>query len=299
MSEIILTYGLPGSGKSKWAKSQLSRYPDKYKRVNKDDLRALIDGNKYSFENEKFILSIRDEIIIKALNKGKSVIVDDTNFPVGGKHYHRMCEIAQSVGNVLVIQKYFDISLKDALKANKGPYRVEVPESIIRNMYKKHIKGQSFNLESLYFQKVKRIKYNFKLPDCVIFDIDGTLAHHNNRNIFDWSKVGTDSLDEQMSLIFEKIKESLSTHMIIMTGRDGAARKNTEKWLYDKNLEYDMLLMKGVNDNRKDIIVKKELYEKNIKDKYNVLAVFDDRKQVIEMWRSLGILALQCDAGNF
>ena len=298
MSEIILTYGLPAAGKSQWAKAQLLAYPNKYKRVNKDDLRALIDGDKYSFENEKFILSVRDDIIKKALLKKKSVIVDDTNFPVGGKHYKRMCEIAQEIGDVLVIQKYFDISLKDALKANQGPNRVAVPESIIEKMYKKHIKGHPFNLESMYFQKTERLLYDENLPDCVVFDVDGTLAHHGDRNIFDWSRVREDSLDLHMAKIYN-LYEKNDIHMIVMTGRDGAARDNTIKWLFDKQLHFDTLLIKGENDNRKDIIIKKELYDNHIKGKFNVLAVFDDRKQVVEMWRSLGILALHVDSGDF
>ena len=42
-NKVILTVGLPASGKSTWAKEQVSQNPGQYKRVNKDDLRAMLD----------------------------------------------------------------------------------------------------------------------------------------------------------------------------------------------------------------------------------------------------------------
>lgn len=38
-------------------------------------------------------------------------------------------------------------------------------------------------------------------------------------------------------------------------------------------------------DTRCDTIVKREIYEEHIKDKYNVLFVIDDRVKVVDMWR--------------
>lgn len=39
---VIILKGLPGSGKSTWAKEQLEKYPGRYKRICKDDLRAML-----------------------------------------------------------------------------------------------------------------------------------------------------------------------------------------------------------------------------------------------------------------
>ena len=57
--------------------------------------------------------------------------------------------------------------------------------------------------------------------------------------------------------------------------------------------------MRSTEDNRKDAVVKREIYDNWIKDKYNVLAVFDDRNQCVDMWRGLGLTCLQVDYGNF
>ena len=43
----------------------------------------------------------------------------------------------------------------------------------------------------------------------------------------------------------------------------------------------------------------KELYEKYIKDSYNVLCVFDDRQKVVDMWREEGLLCCQVYYGDF
>ena len=79
MRTIILTLGLPASGKSTWAKDQLQKYPGKYKRVNKDSLRDLLDNGSFNIENETFIEEVRDFIVQKAVVNGFDVIIDDTS----------------------------------------------------------------------------------------------------------------------------------------------------------------------------------------------------------------------------
>jgi hypothetical protein len=57
--------------------------------------------------------------------------------------------------------------------------------------------------------------------------------------------------------------------------------------------------MRGNDDNRCDSIVKEEIYNEYIKDKYNVLAVFDDRDRVVDMWRRIGLPTYQVYYGSF
>ena len=44
---------------------------------------------------------------------------------------------------------------------------------------------------------------------------------------------------------------------------------------------------KPENDYRKDNIIKKEIFDNYLKDVYNILFVYDDRNQVVNMWREL------------
>ncbi len=45
--------------------------------------------------------------------------------------------------------------------------------------------------------------------------------------------------------------------------------------------------------------MKREIYAKYIAPHYDVTFVVDDRKSVVDMWRSCGLVTLQCAEGNF
>jgi predicted kinase len=67
MLNVIICKGLPGSGKSTWAKKLIDDHPGQYKRINKDDLRAMLDNGKFSKQNEDFVLEVRNQILLMAL----------------------------------------------------------------------------------------------------------------------------------------------------------------------------------------------------------------------------------------
>ena len=92
MQEVILLRGLPASGKSTWAKEQVLKSPGKYKRINKDSLREMLDVSAWSGSNEKFAIKVRDAIITLALTSDRSVIIDDTN--IHPKHETRIKELS-------------------------------------------------------------------------------------------------------------------------------------------------------------------------------------------------------------
>ena len=77
MKKIIMTIGLPGSGKSTFAKEMVAKG---YKRINKDDLRSMVYNGKWSKGNENTILEIRELMLIEFMSKGYNIIIDDTNF---------------------------------------------------------------------------------------------------------------------------------------------------------------------------------------------------------------------------
>ena len=84
-----------------------------------------------------------------------------------------------------------------------------------------------------------------------------------------------------------------------MTGRDATCYEETAKWLDFHDIDADFVGMRDVGDKRPDAVVKKEIYDEHIKDKFNVLGVFDDRNSVVDLWRSLGLTCFQCNYGNF
>ena len=281
--------GLPASGKSTWAKEQVRLSKGKTKRVNKDDLRAMIDDGEWSKDNEKFILSVRDSVIVDALFQHKDVIVDDTN--LAPKHEKDLRHIASELDAEFEV-KWFDTPLaecirRDMLRPNP------VGKKVIRRFYEQ--------IKDLYEPK---IEHDPNKPDCIIVDIDGTLAHMNGRSPYDYTKVDTDVVDPVVADIVRRyrtvdIMEENQLYVIIVSGRDDSCRDVTRKWLEDNYIPYDELHMRKTDDDRDDRIVKKEIFDAWIKDRYNVKFVLDDRNRVVEMWRSLGLKVLQVGEGDF
>jgi len=144
MKKVILTKGLPGSGKSTWAKEMVNKFPGRYKRINKDDLRAMLDDSKHSKDNEKFILKVRDTLILLALNEGKDVIIDDTN--LASKHEEHIKQLVRGIA-VVNIQDFTEIPIETCIKRDLKRFN-SVGEKVIRDMYNQFLfKKEVYTME--------------------------------------------------------------------------------------------------------------------------------------------------------
>lgn len=271
MKKVIILRGLPGSGKTTWAKNQLKKYPGVYKRINKDDLRNMLDSGSWSRDNEKMVLAVRDILILESLERGKHVIVDDTN--INQKHEVRIRQLVKRKAEVEI--KEFDTPVEECIQ-NDLKRMNSVGKDVIMQMYYEQKKRDKITEPPITFGK----------KDAYIFDIDGTLAKSINRGPFDWEKVGQDEVVFQTAEILHSLKKDHK--IIIFSGRDSCCRSETEKWLKSHQIYYDELFMRSEGDTRKDSIVKKEFYDA-IKGTYNILGIFDDRKQVKRMWVKNGL----------
>lgn len=287
MLKVILLRGLPASGKSTFAKDLVSK-DNSYVRVNKDDIRSMI-SLPWSKESEKLVIDIRDESIKSALARGKNVIVDDTNFHP--KHIERVIEIANELSVKFEI-KDFDTPIwtcleRDDLRSNP------VGAKVIWGMYRSYI-APKINEERI---KIAEKALNSKRK-AILCDIDGTIAHFNGREPFDYSKVKEDHCDTVVKDIVQKYAKD-GFNVIIVSGREDSCRKDTEEWLLRNNIPYNILLMRKAGDSRSDDIVKAEIYRNGIESGYDVFMVLDDRNRVVNTWRALGLKCLQCEYGNF
>ncbi len=114
-----------------------------------------------------------------------------------------------------------------------------------------------------------------------------------------WDRVGED-LPKDEIIDLANMYKKFGYKLIIFTGRDGSCLKLTEDWLFEQGVNYDEIHIRPEGDQRKDSIIKKELFEENIRGKYFIDTVVDDRDQVVKMWRKeLGLTCLQVDYGNF
>jgi hypothetical protein len=77
-------------------------------------------------------------------------------------------------------------------------------------------------------------------------------------------------------------------------------RAETDYWIkVSAQLIYAALYMRADGDHRPDFQVKGELLDRLIGDDWNPLMAFDDRDQVVKMWRQRGIPCAQVADGNF
>lgn len=304
-SKIIMTVGLPASGKTTWARKQVDKYPNEVMRVNKDDLRVMLHNGEHSKGREQFVLAVRDRIIEAALESKKSVIVDDTN--LHPKHESRLREIAEQHGVSFEINDSFlDVypdecivrDLRRGEKVGRGP---------IMSMYHKFVTPR---LQQKRNQEAKK-----NLPPAVIVDIDGTIAISTGRSPFDYARVTEDGVNKTVvSLLSSYVQSNEGVKVFFLSGRenlivkleDGSettTHELTEQWLQDNVLpylfpdlrvaeNYELYLREG-GDHRKDSVVKREMYDQHIDGKYDVKFILDDREQVVNMWRGeLGLLVL-------
>ena len=88
--------------------------------------------------------------------------------------------------------------------------------------------------------------------------------------------------------------------LIFCSGRPEPTRRATADWLQEHlDLAPEALYMRGDNDRRADDIVKRELLARMREDRFNPELAIDDRRRVVDMWRSEGLVCAQVAEGDF
>lgn len=312
MPKLTMTYGLPASGKSTWARAQVVQSCGQTKRVNMDLLREMLDGGEFSKKNEKYMQSVRDQIIEDALTEGYNVVVDDTN--LHPKHEEMLRALAARLrGVTFAIQDFTDVPVEECIRRDLlRP--VSVGEKVIRQMHRRYL---TITVEEA--PPPPRVE---GAPRAIIVDIDGTVAKMNGRSPYDYDRVDEDLPNTRViQVVYDWFLQrrrynNEGSKILFCSGRRGSdvCRERTlawirreMPWLYGHDFELFMRPEFEVDpksgnqrlDNRKDSIVKKEIYEREILGKFNVDYVLDDRRQVVDMWREQGLLVLQVAPGDF
>jgi len=183
---------------------------------------------------------------------------------------------------------------------------------------------------------ISKLNYVGERKPAIICDVDGTVAlMMGNRKPFEYEKCLKDwANDPVIDMVFAA--KTMLEHKLTGTGSEYvdvalimlSARENkdledeihvydpneriitnvyelTQYWL-EKNMRgpldetYHRLFMREKGDFRKDCYVKFELYYEEIAPVYDVKYVFDDRNQVVDMWRNgCKLTCLQVADGNF
>jgi len=302
MAKITLMVGISGSGKSTKAKEIADKTGALI--INRDKLREMLFGynesdikNYYLLPNlylkENQITSFQNYLIERALVKGNDVIIDNTN-------------LKQSYINnfIKTFSKYqldfclVECDLIEAIKRDKVRIR-SVGEEVIKKQFNNlNILKKNFNFEPILPKKINIFNDPSK-PKAFIFDIDGTLAVMQDRSPYDLSRVMEDRLNNSVSETLEAIY-ILGHEIIICSGRECTQECEdlTKEWLRINGIDYSFIMMRQEGDMRPDYIIKEEMWQKICEDFY-VVAMFDDRNQVVNHARKLGFNVFQVAEGDF
>lgn len=282
MSRLYIMRGLPASGKSTKAEEILSN--GNTVRINKDLLRTMLHFDKFTGKNEAITCDAATLLAKHFLDSGLNVIIDDTNLNprtyLGWKEVGN--QYAKSVDTIDMYTTVSECVIRDS-KREKPVGRDVIVKMAMQ--HKNFLEGEKF----------------------VICDLDGTLAniehrlHYAKGETKDWDKFFSGIPEDKLrSDVFEKLVDVCKEHdcrPIFVSARPERCRKDTEEWLQKNkaNIHY-LLLMRADKDTRDDSIVKKEMYDKYLKN-LEIVKVFDDRPRVIRMWREECLEVEDCGDG--
>jgi len=276
----IVTVGVSASGKSTWARESGLAV------VERDKLRRVILRGKlhrqlepgdlwkhWKWKDEDQVSKMYDDHLCFHSANREDIVCADTNLSL--KYRVRLVNRLVELGYDVEI-KAFPVTLEEAWKRDAG--RPDgVGHSVIAKQYEQWL---DYVGRDVFVPIVKR--------SAIIVDIDGTLAHMNgNRSPYEWEKVGLDEVDVAVKTIVNHMCEEST--IIVLSGRDSVCRSQTIDWLTKHDIVFDALHMRAKGDQRKDAIVKRELFDLHIAKSYTVLFAIDDRPCMVRMWNQMGI----------
>ena len=153
--------------------------------------------------------------------------------------------------------------------------------------------------------------------DTYIFDLDGTIANIDARRklstkpngkmdfkqFFDPKNIELDLPNDSVIKTLQQL--NFTTHkIVIFSGRSKATKDATAQWLKKYNVPYDVLKMRPTSHPfayMKDDQLKKHWLDTIFPDdqKNRIIAAFDDRDQVVKVWRANNVACYQVDYGDF
>ena len=172
------------------------------------------------------------------------------------------------------------------------------------------------------------VKIDMAAGGVLFCDVDGTVADLTHRRLaaeavdpkYKWP-VFRKNMDKDTPIqpVIDAViaLKKAGWTVVMMTARSAIDQEVTEDWLARHGITYDAIFIrddwlrnedgsikisrkgKQMPDARKDNIVKAELLVKAREAGYDPTLVFDDRDQVVEMWRENGIMCVQVAEGDF
>lgn len=312
---LVILVGLPASGKSTLARQMVkSGGLDSVVVVSRDPLRDMLRSGMgktlFDFRTEQLITELEQSAILQAFKSGKrTVILDDTNLrPKYIRQWVKFC----IKNNIEVDFEILDVEPSIAFERNRKREHA-IPEDALVRMVSSYTKHGKISVDpwKIYDEELRKYRgprvepyvADQSLPKAILVDIDGTVAHNDGtRGFYDWHLVGSDVVKENTVEVVKTLRDA-GYRVIFLSGRDSSCYNATRQWLSDVagfgSADSFDLFMRPEGDKRRDADVKLELFNNDVRNNYNVRYVFDDRDQVVALYRSLGLTVAQVEYGDF
>lgn len=300
MSKLILTRGVPASGKTTYAKQWVQEDPLTRARLNRDDFRAMLFAGEgvLNYAQEKTVSAVQQAAANRMLAQGIDVIVDDTN--LAAKFVKLWYGVSRDI-------EFIDFPIDAATAIERDFQRGafggrSVGHKVIRSYFDRFIRKDG-SLPPAPINPSVLIDpepYRKGFIRSVSFDLDGTLAHMNGRSPYDDTQYLTDDVDVHVRELL-RLYAAAGYLIIILTARKRTphGEADTIEWLKMHQIHHDALFMRDADDDRNDSIVKSEIVDKHISGYYDIRMHFDDRNRVVDALRDKGIKVAQVNPGNF
>lgn len=285
MKKLLVLIGPPGSGKSTMAK--LLNVTEGYRYISQD-------------EQGKAHLDYFDMAILA----GENVVVDRMNF--NKLQRSRYLEIAKQHGyetTITVIHQPRKVCYERMLKRENHP---TIKDSIGANSalnvffskYEKPSQDEADIVNFLYPEGVK--------DQAIVCDLDGTLCNVDHRlhhvrkeGKKDW-KAFFEGLDSDTPNQWcADLVDSSNKIVVFASGRPDDYKQRTRAWLEKWGFPTNHLYMRCRGDHRQDYVAKEIILDFEILTRFRPFFFIDDRKQIVDLWRSRGYVCLACANGDF
>ena len=301
--EVIILIGLPASGKSTFREKFLIENP-RYVAVSRDDFRFMLRNKGWEPSIETMVTQLVNQSIVNALHNNRSVVIDATHCTEKSINSY---SFIKDMFPVKIRYQFIEVDLEVAVERDSQRER-SVGREVIEKMYndlqvfKESVRFKQITAPSQDAPMFEVVVQDTTLPKAVIFDIDGTLAKmktgKGTRSPFQWSRVGEDD-------VVLAVRDVLNMHythgdcIILLSGRDSVCRGETEAWCKANGIRFDALFMRPQGSMEKDSIVKNRLFTEYVLPYYYTKVIFDDRNQVVQTWREMGLTCFQVAPGDF
>lgn len=298
--ELVVLRGIPGSGKSTYAREWVAEEPGWRVRINRDDTRFELYGKYWDLtrHQEETVTTIQHAKVTAALKSKLSVIVDDTNLRASTlKDWQSKAEKFKIPLKVIDVDTPLEVCIDRDAKRERS-----VGEDVIRDFHARYIrKGKFPEIPEYAEESTEGRAYvpNPELDKGVWLDLDGTVARMFGRSPFAWDRVGEDQPIQHVIDVVKALKRD-GYKIIVMSGRDEVCKDITIEWLNRHEVPFDEIFMRPEGSQTKDSKVKHDLFWENVAPYYDIRFALDDRQQVVDFTRNvLGIPVFQVAPGDF